>query len=250
METEPLLSPRLSISRQRSEEVTDPRRVLRMLQDLHENRALLSARFEGEETWYNTTLLRVEGDNRRVYLDELSPDDGHIRVQPGVSLNVLGVLGGVPTRFTLRIAEVGTQDGIAFYQATLPSILEYQQRRAYFRAYVGRGLHLNVHLVDPEQTRLSGRLFDLSLGGFAALLPPDSPLAPLDSVLVESLELPEAEPVSCVADVRYVQQEYTQPLVRVGFQFIELASRVEQSLLRAILHLEREQIRRRPAGKA
>jgi c-di-GMP-binding flagellar brake protein YcgR len=250
METDPLPNPGLSISRQRSEEVTDPRRVLRMLQDLRENRALLSAQFEGEETWYNTALLRVEGDNRTIYLDELSPDDGHRKVQPGVSLRLLGVLGGVPTRFTARVAEIGSQNEIAFYQARLPSSLEYQQRRTYFRAYVGRGLHLSVHLVDPEEVRMSGRLFDLSLGGFAALLPPDSPLAPLDSVLVESLELPEAEPVSCVAEVRYVQQEYTQPLIRVGFRFIDPASRVEQSLLRAILFLEREQIRRRPAGKA
>lgn len=230
--------------RTRSETVTEPRRLVALLKGLKANRTLLSARVDDQTTWYNTALLKLDADTGDIFLDELSPQEGHDRLQAGSALHLTGVLNGVPTDFSTRILGVGEQRGIAFYRAALPVSMNYQQRRATFRAYVGRGLKLTVRLVTQEAGVVSGRLLDLSLGGFGAVLPEDSAVYPLDVVTVEVLELPEQDPISCTAEVRYLQEEYSEPILRAGFRFMDLHAQAERALLRAILLLEREQIRR------
>ncbi len=228
----------------RTETVSEPRRLVALLKGLKANRTLLSARVDDHAAWYNTALLKLDADTGDIYLDELSPREGHDRLQAGSALHLTGVLNGVPTDFSTRILGVGEQRGIAFYRATLPGSMNYQQRRATFRAYVGRGMRLTVRLVSEEARVVSGRLLDLSLGGFGAVLPEDAALYPLDVVTVEALELPEQEPISCIAEVRYLHEEYSEPVLRAGFRFMDLHPQAERTLLRAILLLEREQIRR------
>lgn len=63
-------------------------------------------------------------------------------------------------------------------------------------------------------------------------------------VTVEAMQLPEQEPISCSAEVRYLQEEYSEPMLRAGFRFLDLHAQAERTFLRAILLLEREQIRR------
>lgn len=233
-------------SRPVRELITDPARLQRMLQSLWERRNLLSAQFEGDPNPYNTALLDVDADRGFLLLDELAPRKGHDAVRVGTRLRVMGVLGGVPTRFHVEVQDILVQGGIAFYRAPMPKQLEYQQRRAFFRAYVPRSLELRVLIVKDDQTELSGRLLDLSLGGFGMLLPQNAPVDSLEVVAVRSLALPERQTIACRAEIRYTQQEYGQKLIRVGARFVELEGVAERTLLRAILHLEREQIRKKP----
>lgn len=217
-----------------------------MLQSLLERRVLLSAKPEGDENWYTTALLDLNPTAGIMALDELAPHQGHERVGVGTRLRIMGVLGGVPTRFTGEVVDVGVQNGIAFYRAAMPQEVEYLQRRAFFRAYVPRSMELRVEMVMEERLQVTGRLLDLSLGGFGVQLAQDCPLAPLDVVAIRALDLPEGQRISCTAEIRYTQQEYGQKLIRAGARFIDLDKAIERSLLRAIYCLEREQIRKRP----
>ncbi len=236
-------------SRPNRELITDPARVHRMLQSLWERRVLLSAKPEGDEDWYSTAILDVNRPAGIIVLDELAPDRGHRRVAIGTRLRVMGVLGGVPTRFTAEVADVAVQDDIALYRVAMPLEVEYLQRRAFFRAYVPRSLELRAHLVlEEERLEVTGRLLDVSLGGFGVQLAPDCPLSPLDVVAVRRLDLPEGQTVRCTAEIRYMQQEHAHKSIRTGARFIDLDKSVERTLLRAIYSLEREQIRKRPAG--
>lgn len=236
-------------SRPNRELITDPTRVHRMLQSLWERRVLLSAKPEGDEDWYSTAILDVSRSAGIFVLDELAPDRGHQRVAIGTRLRVMGVLGGVPTRFTAEVVEVAMQDDIAFYRVALPQEVEYLQRRAFFRAYVPRSLELRVQMVlEQEGLQVTGRLLDVSLGGFGVQLDQDGPLSPLDVVDVRTLDLPEGQAIRCTAEIRYMQQEPGHKPIRAGARFIDLDKAVERTLLRAIYSLEREQIRKRPAG--
>ncbi len=233
-------------SRPSRELITDPVRVHRMLQNLWERRVLLSAKPEGDENWYNTALLDVNPGAGVLVLDELAPDIGHRRMSVGTRLRVTGVLGGVPARFFVEVFDVSAQDGIALYRAAIPTQIEYLQRRAYFRAYVPRSMELRVHMTMEDGLEIVGRLLDVSLGGFGVQLAQDCPLAPLDSVTVRSLGLPEGQSIGCRAEIRYTQQEHGQKLVRAGARFLDLDKPVERTLLKGIYCLEREQIRKRP----
>jgi len=233
-------------SRPSRELITDPVRVHRMLQDLWERRVLLSAKPQGDENWYNTALLDVNPGAGVIVLDELAPDRGHRRMAVGTRLRVMGVLGGVPTRFFAEVFDIVVQDGIALYRAAMPLQIEYLQRRAFFRAYAPRSMELRVHMAAEDGFEIAGRLLDVSLGGFAMQLGPDCPLAPLDIVTIRALGLPEGQSIRCRAEIRYTQQEHGQKLVRAGERFLDLDKSVERTLLKGIYCLEREQIRKRP----
>ena len=234
-------------SRPNRELITDPVRVHRMLQNLWERRVLLSAKPEGDGDWYSTAILDVNRSAGIFVLDELAPDSGHRRVAVGTPLRVMGVLGGVPTRFTAEVVDVAMQDDIAFYRVALPHEVEYLQRRAFFRAYVPRSLELQARMaLEEEGLEVTGRLLDVSLGGFGVQLAPDCPLSPLDVVAVRQLDLPEVQAIHCTAEIRYMQPEPGHKSIRAGARFIDLDKKVERTLLRAIYCLEREQIRKRP----
>lgn len=230
-----------------TERVTDRQRLIGLLEGMRAGRVLLSARVDDREATFNTALLKLDPEIGAIYLDELSPKKGHDAIHTGSTLRLVGVFNGVPTHFTTLVLGIGVQKGIAFYRATLPERLDYQQRRVSYRAYVGRGLNLSVRLVADDGPQLSGRLLDISQGGFAVHLPRGSPVQVLDMFRIEALELPGQEPISCTAQIRYTLQEPVEHVLRAGARFADMHPRDRRALVRAILAIEREQIRRRAA---
>ena len=226
--------------------ISDPVRLHRILQNLSERRVLLSAKPAGDENWYNTALIGVNPGAGVLVLDELAPDAGHRRVAPGTRLRMMGVLGGVPVRFSVEVSDIGMHNGIALYRAAIPKQIEYLQNRADFRAYVPRSMELRVDMVMEDGTEITGRVLDVSLGGFGVQLAPDCPLAPLDVVTVRSLGLPGGQSIRCRAEICHAQLEHGMKFVAAGARFIDVDKPVERLLLKGVYCLEREQIRKRP----
>ncbi len=229
----------------RIERATEPYRLVGLLKNLQSKRALLSARVDEGSQYYSTTLLKVDPERERIYLDELVPRTGHDRVEPDSTLHVVGVLDGVPTHFAAQVVSFDTRDGIAFYRARLPEWIDYQQKRAFFRVHIGPKQSLNVRLTRVEDAALfSGRLLDVSLGGFGCLLPVNSALNKGDHIKVSALELPGKQTITGTAEIRHIHPPRGQlkNSLHIGAGFTALSPQMEQTLLRAILTLERAQI--------
>jgi len=225
-----------------NEKITHRRRILGVLDGLLGAHALLSARIGDQRGYFNTTILKVDPVKQLVFLDELAPVEGHEKIAVGQTLNLYGLYNHVPAHFAIEVMHVGEHNGIAFYAGPLPKHINYQQKRAHFRAYVALGKELTVRLRQEDGNILSGRLQDISLGGFGALLPGDSHLDDLEIVEIEALELPEGQSIACTAEIRHTH--LTQGRVHVGVRFTQLPPQSERELLQAILELEREQIRK------
>jgi hypothetical protein len=73
--------------RARSETVTEPRRLMALLKGLKANRTLLSARIGDQAVWHNTALLKLDPDTGDLFLDELSPREGHDQLRVGSVLH-------------------------------------------------------------------------------------------------------------------------------------------------------------------
>ncbi len=231
----------------RIEQVTEPARLLGLLKNLQSKRTLLSVRIDDQSQYYTTALLKVDPQRELMYIDELVPRSGHERLQIGSKLHIVGLLDGVPTGFTTRVVSTDQQKGIAFYRVELPEKIDYQQKREFFRVYIGLGLTLRVRLTrDEDSAILSGRLLDISLGGFGALLPYNDKLKELDFVTVNALDLPDKQVISCKAQIRHIKPSpmRTDHSLHIGAHFNPLASRAEQTLFQAILTLQRAQIRK------
>lgn len=229
----------------RIELATEPNRLIGLLKNLHSKRALLSTRVDESSPYYSTTLLKVDPERELIYLDELVPRTGHDRVQPDSILHVVGVLEGVPTHFSTQVVSFDARDGIAFYRAKLPEWIDYQQKRAFFRVHMGPKLSLGVRVTRVEDAAMfSGRLLDVSLGGFGFLLPVNSSLHKGDHIAVNALDLPSKQTITGTAQIRHIHplRKQLKNSLRVGAGFTALSPQTEQTLLRAILMLERTQI--------
>ena len=236
--------PSLDEQADNSERVTDHVRVISLLQSLRAARALLSVRLNDSERWFNSSVVKVDTGLDVICLDELTPEEGHHRVTAGTRMHVVGIIQGVPLRFDLVVQTVGSADNIAFYAAPIPEVVDYQQRRALFRAHIPRHQTLQLKLRNEQGQLFSARLLDLSLGGFGALAPSFPPLLPLESIEVEHLDLPGGESISATGQVRYIQDDQDPRRVRIGILFVGLKPQMQRLLLRSILTLEREQIRK------
>ena len=236
-------------TRRGTERVTDRQRLVGLLEGMRASRVLLSARVDEREATYNTALLKLDPGIGAIYLDELSPKKGHEAIRTGSTLRLVGVFNGVPTHFTTLVLGIGIKKGIAFYRAAFPEGLDYQQRRVSYRAYVGRALNLLVNLVAEDGREMTGRLLDISQGGLGVHLPRGSSVRVLDMFRIEALELPGQDPISCTAQIRYTLQEPVEHVLRAGARFVDMHPRDRRALVRAILAIEREQIRRSAAGQ-
>lgn len=226
------------------EEVTDRRRIVGLLQGLRTSRSLLSARITGVSDWCNTAVIKADGDTGYVYLDELTPPEAHRLVRPGTQMRIVGVLNGVPLHFSVQIDDKGVYNDIAYYRAPLPDVVDYQQRRALFRAAVPRQFNLKVDAMTQDNLPVSGRLVDVSLGGFGAVIPTFPELKPLDSMTITRLELPDQQVITGNAQVRYVNDDASENFIRIGALFIDLQPQCQRTLHRSILALEREHLRK------
>ena len=224
------------------EKLTEAARIRSVLNGLRSQRSLLSARTPQGKGYYNTALLKLDLQGGFLFLDELSPREGHETLATGDEVHIYGVFNGIPAHFACVIEHIGEKDGIAFYRAPLPDTMDYQQRRAHFRAYVGMGMEASLRLRLQDGTQVKGRLQDISLGGFGALLPSRSPVQAMDDITIETLQLPDRNPITGSAQVRHTHP--TEGHLHLGVLFTKLDPRAERELLRAILELEREQIRK------
>ncbi|MFW5453070.1 flagellar brake protein [Thioalkalivibrio sulfidiphilus] len=242
MNETPAVPPSPEVEGSLNEQISHRRRILAVLDAMKDGRALLSARIENQRGYFNTTLLKIDAEKGYVFLDELAPADGHEKIAVGQTLHLYGFYNNLPAHFAIEVIHVGEHEGIAFYAGPLPKLIHYQQKRAHFRAYVGLGKELKVRLRKGDGAQISGRLQDISLGGFGALMPADSVFEDLEIVEVQALELPDHHAIACSAEIRHSHP--TQGRVHIGARFTQLAPQAERQLLQAIVELEREQLRK------
>src|SRR5690606_23153810 len=62
------------------ERITNPAQIVRLLERVKENRALLTITIPGINTIYNSAILGISFEQKHLLLDELLPADGHERL--------------------------------------------------------------------------------------------------------------------------------------------------------------------------
>jgi c-di-GMP-binding flagellar brake protein YcgR len=72
---------------------------------------------------------------------------------------------GVEMTFTCKLIEVFKDNDASVYKIRFPEVVNYHQRRSYFRAVLPVESMLPVSIELPGHGILSGRLLDISLGG-------------------------------------------------------------------------------------
>jgi len=232
------------------ERVTDTTRIAKLLMQLHADRSLLTVGLSGIGQLYTSSLLDIGPQQEYLTLDELNPHAGHAQLLNAKKAWISARLRGVEVDFTTELLEVGGQTKIAYYRMTLPRLLHYRQRRAYYRVQVGTGHSIPVLMKRAHET-LGGELWDISVGGMSVRLP-HSGAAPhpiQQGEILDSCRI-NLDPITEIAsklEVRFVSYDEGLGALRIGGRFVDLTKSHQHTLERFVASVDRT-LRKRVKG--
>lgn len=161
--------------------------------------------------------------------------------QSGRTITVLTVHNGAELRFDTEIIGAETFRGYPALRTTWPRNIVSRQRRKAFRVRIGDDSSSRLELYDDTGNRVRGRLTDLSLSGFGALIDRDAPLQAGEDV-DSSLEIDGVSLTTSIriSDLRVPSQGR---FMRIGAAFTGLTPQQQSQLEKLIRALERRAIR-------
>lgn len=232
-----------------AERVTDERRIAHMLKGLMDSRALLTVSVPDHSDACNSVIFHIDPEQGILYLDELTPQSGHEKLLAVGRAGIHAMLHGVHTYFRASLASHGEENGIAYYRVPYPDVLFYEQKREHYRVYIGLSQRLPVDIRENFRDGvMSGRLYDLSVGGVGIRFPADVSLTEGEVLPNCRIELPGEGRLDCSLEIRHVHHDPAHNEIHVGARFINLQGLQQRAIQRCVQAFEREAIRKQTRG--
>lgn len=231
-----------------AERVTNPLRIGHILNGLMESRALLTVSVPGLKDPCISVIFRIEPDQRAFLIDELTPKDGHDALIERKHLGIHAMLHGVHVYFRADVSGHGEEGGLTYYRLPFPDTLLYEQKRDHYRVYVNTGQGTLVGLPEIHGNEVSGRLFDLSVGGAGIRFPSDATIRAGMLLHNAHIDLPGEGRLDCSLEVRHTHHVPTYDELHAGTCFVGLQGLQERAIQRCVRSLERESRRRQTDG--
>lgn len=226
-----------------SEQITDPARLVPLLDQLAKRHVALTVQVPGHTELFTSYIVDV--DRQYVLLDELLPSSGHQLLLAERSLQVMGKLDGIEISCTTTLERVDEQDKVLTYYMNLPKRIEYRQRRLAYRVHIPMAKTLRVIIDHRDGTVHEGVLHDLSHGGAGMIFPADNITVEHGLLHECAIEFPDEEWLYCTVELRYSKNIPSRNRQLIGAQFAGLLPVQERIIGRCINELERELIRKR-----
>lgn len=225
----------------------DPREIVRVLQALTDNRALISAHLMPGGRPCPTALLEVDGDE--VLIDGNRDETLNLRVLASDYLVCVSQLDRVRVQFRLQHLRRVDGDGPVAFAAPLPESVLQLQRRELYRLELVPGpvvtVQVQLQTVPTDAPPLPVRVLDISGGGLALGLTDEDQAHFTQGRQFDTctLELPDGgEPMRVRLQVAHIsqRQELARYPVRAGCRFVGLSALAERRILQFIFQVERQ----------
>ncbi len=213
----------------------------RLLESVHQHKLSIQMLQDSPEEEELSQLLALRPAENILVLDApRGMSDTHFA--PGQTLVASVWHNGMQLRFRLRIVEQQAFEGYPALITDWPSVIQSIQRRNAFRVRLWN-FTSRADLLMRDGPQLSGRILDLSVGGFSTLLPPDAPLEIGQTVTCEIFIQGQTDFIAG-AEIRNMSLVSRDTHLRVGAEFSEIEPTNRRRLEQLLREFEREQIRR------
>ena len=228
-----------------SELISDPARVVPLLDRLAKRHVPLTVRISGYDEYFTSYIVGV--DQRQLLLDELLPSAGQPQLEAKRELQASAKLDGIDIRFVTSLTGVDREQKMLTNTMKLPQQLEYRQRRMSYRVPIPMSRKMRVIIDSHDGRCFEGVLHDLSHGGAGMVFADGEPVVEPGLLHDCAIELLDDEWLYCTVELRYSKNIPSRGRQLIGARFPDL-SRAQAGLLgHCINELEREFIRRRTA---
>ncbi|MFN2329796.1 MAG: flagellar brake protein [Chromatocurvus sp.] len=186
--------------------------------------------------------LLLAGDPQRRQLVFDAPRDLESGLyEPGAVMTVMTSCNGAELRFDTEVIDTEVFKGYPALRTSWPNRVISRQRRKAFRVRIGEDRSSRLELFDDAGNRIRGRLIDLSLTGFGALIDRTAPLRTGEEI-DSSLEI-DGVSLATTIQLSDLRMPDKGRFMRIGAAFIDLRPQQQSQLERLIRALERHAIR-------
>lgn len=224
-----------------------PAQIRSLLSSMIEQRSLISAHIGGRDQAFPTALLDVDDDDC-LWLDASPRPAINLAAELADHLLCFAQLQKVKVRFRVTGHELHTREGHQVFRAPLPESVYHLQRREFYRLEtpVTDSPTCTITLQEPggETCEVQLRVMDISGGGLAVAVDPESPLRAVHGTYADCvLALPEQPPITLSLTVC---NQFDQTLAngqtvrRVGMRFERMPRGADEAVLRYIFRIERQ----------
>jgi len=220
------------------EPIRDVKAVEKLLKRLIDARTIIHIWHPKAQEGHLSTLVALKPYSS-LYLD--SPPESVLNLyHVNDGLQVRSQLDGTDIRFKTKLQLHSRYEGYAALLCDWPDEIHHYERRLTFRVRMGgKKTAVTVELDDGDEHH-RGRLIDLSLGGFGALLDPGAQLS-AGEVLDCHLEV-QGQSLCAKAQVQSIEPVTGDRFARLGARFVDLPPLLERALSKLILELYRQSI--------
>lgn len=224
--------------------LSSKQQIYSVLSSVQKARTPITIKFEDQERYFTSLILRTELEEGYMIIDEIAPEEGHLFALERRPFSIRGSHNGISLFFRPNvIAGSGIQSNISFYKVPFPKEMIYQQRRGAFRALVARALQINASVTSAERNRtLAGRLYDLSVTGcrinFEGEINPE--LVRGEQFESCSIMLSDGKMLNCPLILRHTSYVREWDETTCGFEFVGLDKISQKPIDRFVYFLQRE----------
>ncbi len=228
--------------------VQDRRAIAQLLQTLAERHVLMSAHIGEHGASFVTTVLGMGADGASVILDASAEERLNDRASRAAHLICVTRLDGIRIQFRVTTPQRIELDGLPALGAPLPESVLRLQRREFFRIAVPMTSPVSCTIAattpNREPVSVKLRVIDISSGGIAVLIPPDTFNCSVGMEFEDSqLQLPDTDPITVTLKVRNMINSTSRhgvTALRAGCEFLGLSGKANIRIQRYIFQVQRE----------
>ena len=189
------------------------RQIAQLLQELIDNRCLISAHTGGGHS-FMTAVLRVDEDNERIVLDASPDAEANRRALAAERVQCVTVLDHIRIQFALAGLSSAQEKSHPALSAPIPKEMLRLQRREFFRLKVPLAHELTCVLAAEDLARkpvqVSTRVIDIGGGGIAVMVAPTAAELVIGGTLPQCrVGPPDGGPIGLSLEVRETETATT-----------------------------------------
>jgi c-di-GMP-binding flagellar brake protein YcgR len=220
--------------------------IFGVLRALQAERSSVNVQFDNGAQLYNTMILDANLAERYFLMDEVTPRDGHRKIEDGVTFSIRASINGIKVhaKDLVRGRILKNADGI-YYQISFPAKMLYLQRREAFRAYVPGSMAAIARFGSAEREGfLHGRVINMSATGIRVSFPGKiEPELQMNESFDAFIQI-QAQEQNLDVKIEIVYYEYNKDRDQTmcGCRFVDLQRANQIIINRFVTFLQREEL--------
>jgi len=230
------------------EVITEPARIISILQNLYQQRGLISVTFPKSAYGNNRSeslIVEVNKNEKYLLLNKLESDRAHSRFLKDKLIQIKSFYSGIQISFKAELKQLIHEEDDVYYLIALPKELRYHQKRTAHRANTSTDNPVPITIKLEDNTTLEGMIEDISIGGLSITFTTNIPQSLQVGKTITSCRftIPDNDSVTCELNIRFIQHTHEASPPKIGVCFENLPQTVHRQITQFVMALDRERVR-------